>query len=202
MSDVSRDRLRELWSALGCAPNPDDFKLGTRIDMWRQALEMVRARTAALEASVQAPGMSREGKVLTVLHEQMNRPVAVQAPAVDREALAAAIHERFNLARGHGGVAPLALADQIFASGILLDAREVEARGLKAAEQVARPVVDEWAAKRDDSDYPESHYGQWLDGAVAGSLAVANRIALRAQQVREGNASTHDSSTTTTGEQA
>ena len=88
-----------------------------------------------------------------------------QTPAVDREALAAVIHERFNIARGRGGVAPLALAEQIFASGILLDAAEVEARGLeKAAEEV--------------SGFTGLSDIRWVSRAA---------LITRAQQVREGN---------------
>ena len=88
-----------------------------------------------------------------------------QAPAVDREALAAVIHERFNIARGRGGVAPLALADQILAAGILLDAAEVEARGLES-------WIDEWPTTPGD-------------GTFLADVARAGRA--RAQRVREGN---------------
>lgn len=35
-------RLREVWEALGCAPNPDDFKEEVQASMWRQAIGMIR----------------------------------------------------------------------------------------------------------------------------------------------------------------
>lgn len=37
--------LREIWQALGCAPNPDDFKPSVRERMRDQALTMIREST-------------------------------------------------------------------------------------------------------------------------------------------------------------
>lgn len=45
MNDESLRMLRELWKALGCAHNPDDFKPAVQERMWAQALEMVREST-------------------------------------------------------------------------------------------------------------------------------------------------------------
>ena len=41
-----REQLRQVWLALGCALNPDDFKPEVRATMWAQALNMIRKSTA------------------------------------------------------------------------------------------------------------------------------------------------------------
>jgi hypothetical protein len=40
--------LRDLWSALGCAHNPDDFKPSVQAVMRADALKMVREQTAGV----------------------------------------------------------------------------------------------------------------------------------------------------------
>ena len=66
MGQVIDGRLREVWAALGCAPNPDDFKGEVQASMWRFAIEMILEQTAMttsvhrenaeLRALLQRPG--------------------------------------------------------------------------------------------------------------------------------------------------
>lgn len=46
MQTIDRSHLRQVWQALGCALNPDDFKPEVRDRMWEQALTMIREGTA------------------------------------------------------------------------------------------------------------------------------------------------------------
>ncbi len=39
-------RLREVWAALGCDENPNDFHARVQQTMWAQALDMIREATA------------------------------------------------------------------------------------------------------------------------------------------------------------
>lgn len=41
-------RLREVWEALGCAPNPDDFKEEVQASMWREAVKLIREQSAGV----------------------------------------------------------------------------------------------------------------------------------------------------------
>lgn len=130
-----------------------------------------------------APGWTAVANSRQELDVLTNEAKGLVEVAVDREALAAVIHERFNMARGRGGVAPAALAEQIFASGILQDAAEVEARGL---ERLIESVTDDGLV-------------QVFGGEKFVSVALLVSEA-RAQQVRESgnsNPETHDSERST-----
>jgi hypothetical protein len=72
---------------------------------------------ARYEADRWAEGMWQHDLVTRLADALEAQPAPLVADS--REALAAVIHERFNMARGRGGVAPLALADQILESGVV-----------------------------------------------------------------------------------
>ena len=40
------ERLRQVWAALGCEQNPNDFHAEVRERMWEQAIKMIEASTA------------------------------------------------------------------------------------------------------------------------------------------------------------
>lgn len=135
-------------------------------------VEEILRGTKPFGMAQQAPGMSREADAQVALHRMTHPATAQQAPAVDREALTREIWRLLD-SDDYGGcdcgyVSPRcspALAVDLIASGILLDAAEVEARGLeKAAEMV-------WSG---------SPQGPESEDAV-------ERLRARAQQVREGN---------------
>lgn len=155
---------------------------------------------AVLEASVQAPETSDAecGDYPAPCNCENpdthdRRKVSVQAPAVDPNAMPKR-WERF--VQEHEGNDrtfefiegwPLEDFESWLRGHDAALEREAEARGLEKAEQIARAVEAEAVAKRDDSDYPESHYGQHLDGQARGAQVLAKRLSLaRAQQVREG----------------
>lgn len=130
-----------------------------------------------------------DGHIAEVLEQCADALEAVQqTPAVDREALAHEVARWLPVTMQDPDEWALdrarLIVQWLIASGILQDAAEVEARGLEKAEKIARDVEAEAVVKRDESDYPESHYGQHLDGQARGAQVVAQRIA---QQVREGN---------------
>ena len=63
-------RLREVWEALGCAPNPDDFKEEVQTSMWREAVKLIREQSA---------GVTRVHLENAELRALLDRP----APTVD-----------------------------------------------------------------------------------------------------------------------
>lgn len=70
-SDNSLERLREVWAALGCAPNPDDFKPTVQEQMWSLALVMMREATARASSVYRENSALREAlnSSLTAEHE-------------------------------------------------------------------------------------------------------------------------------------
>ena len=62
----------------------------------------------------------------------------------------------------------------------------VEAQALEQAAEIAMDYEAEAAARRNDSDYPESHIGQWYGGVARGAEDVALRLRARAVEIREG----------------
>lgn len=62
----------------------------------------------------------------------------------------------------------------------------VEAQALEQAADIAMDYEAEAAARRNDSDYPESHIGQWYGGVARGAEDVALRLRARAVEIREG----------------
>lgn len=55
------EKLRAVWSALGCAPNPDDFKPTVQAKMWESVLEMIT------QATKQTSSVHRENQGLREL---------------------------------------------------------------------------------------------------------------------------------------
>jgi len=125
----------------------------------------------ALEASVQAPAVDREALKRLLVDAELASVMRIMSDGYPSTAI-----------RTNEGAAEVAV-DAVLASGILLDAREVEARGLEKA-------ADEFWERLPDGTG---------NGRAYNSHRVATMLRARAQQVREGDASTHDS--TTTGEQ-
>jgi hypothetical protein len=80
-------------------------------------LDLIARLADALESAERAVAFERLRQVDEALEASESHPAPLLVDS--REALAAAIHERFNMARGRGGVAPLALADALLASGVV-----------------------------------------------------------------------------------
>ena len=74
-TDAETILLRDVWHALGCAPNPDDFKPTVRAQMRRMALEMIR------DHATQQTRIYRENRELTELLRtlRMNVPTEEEA---------------------------------------------------------------------------------------------------------------------------
>jgi hypothetical protein len=67
-----RERLAAIWSAFGCAPNPDDFKESVRERMWEQVLSMAR-ESAAQSSRVYRENLTLEAEVRRLLQEISDR---------------------------------------------------------------------------------------------------------------------------------
>lgn len=61
--------------------------------------------------------------------------------------------------------------------------RAAAVKALREAAGVAKAFADKAIDKRDDSDYPESHYGNRLDGIAWGAHEVAVSLRDRADRI-------------------
>jgi hypothetical protein len=64
--------------------------------------------------------------------------------------------------------------------------RAAAVKALREAARAAEAFADKAIEQRDDSDYPESHYGNRLDGVAWGSYQVAVSLHDRADRIESG----------------